>query len=139
MDGKGDEKGNVEPKLDPTDEIEVRKFDAMVEPASADRKAEIRSRMFSTDANDKIIPLPPPKAPTPENDAPLLWCITAAFFVLGTATVIASRFFTIESNHLDVLVSISIFLLSACGVVGVWALWKSVRGVFIVDLDEQDK
>ena len=107
--------------------------------APAGRKAEIRARLFSSEANDKIVPPPPPpKAPRPENDAPLLWWISAMFFLLGSAAGIASRY-VILPGPLNPLEVMACFSFIASGVVAVWALSK-VPGVKVnlIDFEERD-
>jgi hypothetical protein len=118
---------------------EPRKPDSLT-PSGDDRKAELRSRLFVTKANDKEIPVPPkPPRPRPQNDAPLLGYVALAFLLLAVVTAALSRVIPYNGPTLNPFECMSVLSFSAAGVMGIWAWYKST-GIDLspIEPDEYD-
>ena len=91
-------------------------------PVPDDRKAELRSRLFSSEANNELIPIPPePNKPKPENDAPLLTYLAIGFLAAGAGAVALAPNFPYTQRGLNPFEVLSCLCFSAAGVLGIWA------------------
>lgn len=96
-----------------------------------DKKAELRSRLFSSQANDHIIPVPPkPPEPKPENDASLLAYVALAFFALSIGAFFASPHIVFSGAGPNPLEALAMLSSIAAVVIGLWWFFKANKFKF---------